>query len=232
MKMLITILTLFLAQNTFAQKLDTIWYNNKWKKTQQVSERHFFRVIEKLDTDKYKVKDYFETGSQQMEGFFSSLDPDIKNGDFKYWFKSGKKQMEITYEANQAIQVCEYNEEGEITKEWERIPVIKVVNGETVTEFRLLQRSPKFPGGTEALNEFIAKNIKYPKKGSNIKGQVVVQFKVNIEGEAINPTIVISLTPDYDREAINLIKKMPTWEPGRQGGKLVPITLSLPINFN
>lgn len=90
MKLIITILTLFLAQKTFAQKLDTIWYNNKWGKTQQVSARHYSRVIEKLATDKYKVKDYYETGSLQMEGFFSSIDPDIKDGEFKYWYRRSK----------------------------------------------------------------------------------------------------------------------------------------------
>lgn len=232
MKLITTVLTLFLVQNGLAQKLDTIWYNNKWEKTQQVSARHYSRVIEKLNTGNYKVKDYYETGSRQMEGFFSSIDPDIKNGEFEYWYRSGKKQMEVTYEVNEEIQVCQYNEQGEITNEWERIPVIKIKNGKPITEFRVLQRSPKFPGGKEALNEFVINHIKYPSGRSDIKGQVVIQFKVNIEGNAVNPIIISSLSSDHDREAINLIKKMPKWEPGKQDGKLVAITLSLPIKFN
>lgn len=233
MKLITTItLIFFFTQQTFAQKTDTIWYNNKWEKTQQVSARHYSRVIEKLGTDKYKVKDYYETGSQQMEGFFSSVEPDIKDGEFKYWYRSGKKQMDVTYEANKEVQVCQYNEQGEITNEWERIPVVKIENGKPTTEFKILQRSPKFPGGKEALNEFIAKNIKYSDVTSNIKGKIIVRFKVNIDGKAVNPTIISSLSPEQDQEAINMIKKMPRWEPGKQNGQLVAITLSLPITFN
>lgn len=232
MKLIITLLLFFLVQKEIAQKPDTIWYNNKWEKTQQVSSRHYSRVIEKLRTDKYKVKDYYETGSLQMEGFFSSVDPDIKNGEFKYWYRNGKKQMDLTYEDNKEIQVCQYNEQGEITNEWERISIVKIENGKPVTEFRVLQRSPKFPGGKEALNEFILKQLKYPDGSLNIKGKVVVQFKINVEGKAVNPTIISSLSVEHDQEAINLIKKMPKWEPGKQDGKFVAITLSLPINFN
>lgn len=232
MKTIIILLALSLSQNALAQKLDTIWYNNKWEKTQQVSARHYSRVVEKLHKDKFKVKDYYETGSLQMEGFFSMLDPDIKHGVFKYWYRSGKTQMEVTYEDNKEIQVCQYNEQGEITNEWERIPVTKIKNGNPITEFRIIQRSPKFPGGKDGLNEFISKHIKYPNGDLDIRGQVVVQFKVDLEGKAVDPTIIKSLGPEYDQEAVNLIKKMPKWEPGKQDGKFVPITLSLPINFN
>ena len=232
MKLIITFLTLFVAQNALAQKPDTIWYNNKWEKTQQVSARHYSRIVEKLSKDRYKVKDNYETGARQMEGFFSSIDPDIKNGEFNYWYRSGKKQMDATYEDNKEIQVCQYNEQGEITNEWERIPIVKMENGKLVTEFRILQRSPKFPGGKDALNEFILKQIKHPEGASDIKGQVVVRFKIDTEGNAVNPTIISSLSPEHDQEVINFVKKMPKWEPGKQNGKLVAISLSLPIKFD
>ncbi|MNY76386.1 Gram-negative bacterial tonB protein [compost metagenome] len=61
---------------------------------------------------------------------------------------------------------------------------------------------------------------------------MVVQFKINTEGKAVNPAIISGLSSDYDREAINLIKKMPNWEPGKQDGKPVAVTLSLPITFD
>lgn len=232
MKLITIFLILFLAQQTFAQRADTIWYNNKWEKTQEPGKRHYFRVVKKLGAEKYKVEDYYETGAQQMEGFFSSVDPDVKNGEFKYWYRSGKTQMDATYEAGEAIQIRQYSEQGEITNEWERIPVTKIENGKRVTEFRILQRSPKFPGGKEAMNAFIAKTLHYPDVDSDIQGQVIVQFKINTAGKAVDPTIIRSLSPECDREAINLIKKMPKWEPGKQDGELTSITLSLPITFN
>ncbi|SMC46991.1 energy transducer TonB [Pedobacter africanus] len=232
MKMIITFLALSLGQQALAQKPDTIWYNNKWEKTQHVSERHYSRVIEKLDINNYRVKDYYETGSLQMEGFYSSLDPDIKNGEFKYWYRNGKKQMDVTYEDSKETQVCQYDEKGEITNEWELVPVFKIENGKPVKEFKVIQRAPRFPGGKSALNEFIVKHVKHPEGIPIVKGQVIVRFKINTEGKAVNPTVISSLSSEYDREAINLINKMPNWEPGKQDGKPVVITLSLPINFN
>lgn len=232
MKLIVTILILFFGQHAFAQKTDTIWYNNKWGKTQKVNERHYSRVIEKLDINRYKVKDYYETGSVQMEGLYTALDPDVKNGEFKYWYRDGKKQMEVTYENGKEVQVCQYDEKGEITNEWELVPVVKMENGKPTKEFKVLQRAPRFPGGKSALNEFIVKNLKHPEGVSDIKGQVLVQFKVNTDGKAVNPAIISGLSSEYDREAINLIKKMPNWEPAKQGGKAVVITLSLPITFN
>ena len=193
---------------------------------------NYSRVIEKLDINKYKVKDFYETGSMQMEGFYSSLDPDVKNGEFKYWYRNGKKQMDVTYENCKEVQVCQYDEKGGITNEWELVPVVKIENGKPVKEFRVLQRAPRFPGGKVALNEFVVKNVKHPQGISTIKGQVVVQFKINTEGKAVNPAIISGLSSDYDREAINLIKKMPNWEPGKQDGKPVAVTLSLPITFD
>jgi protein TonB len=230
MKLIIIILMLFFAQPTLAQKTDTIWYNSKWEKTQVVSERHYSRVIETVSANKYLVKDYYETGSKQMEGFYSSINPEIKNGEFKYWYRSGKKQMDAAYENNEEIQICQYNEQGEITNEWERISIVKIENGKPVTEFRILQRSPKFPGGKDAMNEFIIKHIKYP-DNSTIKGKTIVQFTVNIDGKAVNPIIINSLSPEHDQEVFNLIRKMPKWQPGMQNGKSIAITLSLPIEF-
>jgi len=230
MKLFISILTLLFAQQVIAQKPDTIWYNNKWEKTTQVSDRHYSRVIKNLAKNSFLVRDFYETGAKQMEGIFTALDPDIKNGEFSYWYRSGKKQMDATYENNKQIKVCQYNEVGDITNEWERITSIKIKDGKPVTEYLVIERTPKFPGGKEALHKFIKENMLYGQDG--IKGQVVVRFEVNENGKVSNPVIIKSLSPEHDREVLAMMKKMPKWEPGKQDGKYIIVTQTLPIAFD
>lgn len=230
MKLFISILTLLFAQQVIAQKPDTIWYNNKWEKTTQVSDRHYSRVIKNLAENSFLVRDFYETGAKQMEGIFTTLDPDIKNGEFSYWYRSGKKQMDATYENNKQIKVCQYNEIGDITNEWERITSIKIKDGKPVTEYLVIERTPKFPGGEEALRKFIKENMLYGQNG--IKGQVVVRFEVNENGKVSNPVIIKSLSPKHDREVLAMMKKMPKWEPGKQDGKYIIVTQTLPIAFD
>ncbi|MBP5241642.1 MAG: energy transducer TonB, partial [Bacteroidales bacterium] len=53
----------------------------------------------------------------------------------------------------------------------------------------MMEKMPEFPGGEEAMYEFLAKNLKYPQaaQDSNIQGKVYVQFTVDKDGTIINP---------------------------------------------
>ena len=90
------------------------------------------------------------------------------------------------------------------------------------------ERIPYFPGGNNALQDFICKNIRNPSKSP---GRVIVQFTVTEEGKAVEPEIVTSVSPEFDSEAIRLINSMPLWEPGKVRGKAVMAQFKLPINF-
>ena len=231
MKPLFFILLFLQIQWSAAQTTDTIWYNDKWEKTDDINKRHFFRVIEKMDINSYKVRDYFETKVLQMEGVYSSLEPEVKHGKFTYWFRNGNKELDATFEDGKAIQVCKYNETGEIIDEWERITTFEVKDGLPVKIYKILQRSPRFPGGEEAMNAFIKKNLQHM-EGAGSQGRVVVQFTIDKTGMPINPVIIQGLTSKHNREVIKLIKNMPSWEPGKQNNEFVDIITQLPINFN
>lgn len=94
---------------------------------------------------------------------------------------------------------------------------------------------PQFPGGTNALIEFINKNIKYPPKAvrKRIEGTVYVRFIINTMGEAVNFEIVNTKKLGYGLEeaAIEVLKKMPKWSPGLINNKPVDVTMAIPITF-
>ena len=51
------------------------------------------------------------------------------------------------------------------------------------------------------------------------------------KGKIVSPKVARSVDPDLDKEAIRLIKSMPDWIPGTQGGKAVDVKYTLPVSF-
>ena len=96
-----------------------------------------------------------------------------------------------------------------------------------------VEKMPEFPGGQEALNRFLVRNIKYPllAQENGIQGRVVCQFVVNSDGSIVDISVVRGVEESLDKEAIRVIKSMPKWTPGRQGGKSVRVKYTLPIRF-
>ena len=96
-----------------------------------------------------------------------------------------------------------------------------------------VEKMPEFPGGQEALNRFLVRNIKYPllAQENGIQGRVICQFVVNSDGSIVDIAVVRGVEESLDKEAMRVIKSMPKWTPGRQGGKNVRVKYTLPIRF-
>ena len=77
-----------------------------------------------------------------------------------------------------------------------------------------------YPGGEKAMNEYIAKNLKYPQPSINngIEGVVNVRFTVKADGALDKFSIVRLVDPDLEAEAVRLVKGMPAWTPATVGG--------------
>lgn len=92
---------------------------------------------------------------------------------------------------------------------------------------------PQFPGGGEALRKFISSNLRYPieaqKRG--VQGKVFVNFIVNETGGVTNIKLMRGINLYLDAEAMRVVRLMPKWEPGRQDGKPVKVSYTVPINF-
>lgn len=91
----------------------------------------------------------------------------------------------------------------------------------------------EFPGGIEALKEFISQNIIFPKlcKENIIEGRVFVKFLVHSTGEISQIQIARGVHPQLDFEAKNVVKKMPLWNPALFQGRKVPSYAVIPVLF-
>ena len=97
--------------------------------------------------------------------------------------------------------------------------------------YMVVEDMPKFLGGD--LTQWLAKNTKYPEAALKRKaeGRVFVQFIIEKDGRVTNVKVLRPVDPDLDREAVRVVSSMPRWKPGRQRGKFVRVSYTVPINF-
>lgn len=100
--------------------------------------------------------------------------------------------------------------------------------------FDVVEQMPEYPGGIQALFEYLSQNVKYPSDAENqkVEGRVIATFIVETDGTINNVEVVKPVFPSLDAEAIRVLSGMPKWTPGKQSGKEVRVKYTVPINFN
>lgn len=78
-----------------AQNDSIKYFDDTWKETSRDS-ASYYRLVEKKELG-YHVRDYYLNGTLQMEGDYTSLEPEIQQGYFVWYFENGQKFVEGTY---------------------------------------------------------------------------------------------------------------------------------------
>ena len=109
-----------------------------------------------------------------------------------------------------------------------------VVSQKNDKVFDVVEQMPEYPGGMQALFEFISQNIKYPADAQKqkVEGRVLAKFVIETDGSISDIEVVKNAFPSLDAEAVRVIKAMPKWIPGRQKGQAVRVKFVMPINFS
>lgn len=99
--------------------------------------------------------------------------------------------------------------------------------------YDVVEQMPSFPGGISGLRTYLNQNIRYPAEAQEncVQGRVVVSFVVGKDGHISDVTVVRSVDPSLDKEAVRVIRNMPRWTPGKQGGELVKVRYNVPVSF-
>ena len=100
--------------------------------------------------------------------------------------------------------------------------------------FTVIEEEPEFPGGMEALYQFLAANLKWPCKDCDCFGKVFVTFVIEKDGNISNAKVLRDPCHNYGfgQEALRVVSLMPKWKPGRQRGNPERVQYNLPINFS
>lgn len=107
-----------------------------------------------------------------------------------------------------------------------------------------VEQAPQFPGGEKALQQYMAKNLRYPilAMDNGVQARIRVQFVVSKKGEIINPKVVRDNTKimtdsekevykALEKEAVRFVGAMPKWNPGTINGKPVDVKFSISVFF-
>ena len=143
----------------------------------------------------------------------------IKPEDVKQLMTADQAQTEVTNK--EVVEVVQQVKEEVQEAEAEQTP------------FVVVEEMPMFPGGDPALLAYIAANTQYPEiaKENNIQGKVIVRFCVTSKGGVNQVSVLKGVDTELDKEAIRVVTTLPTFKPGKQGGKPVPVWYMVPIAF-
>ncbi len=100
--------------------------------------------------------------------------------------------------------------------------------------FRVVEKTPQFPGGIKKLMNYLATNIKYPAEArkAKVQGNVFVNFIIEKDGSVSHVKVLRGIGHGCDKEAVNAVKNMPRWIPGEQKGNPVRVYYNLPVKFS
>lgn len=110
--------------------------------------------------------------------------------------------------------------------------------------FKVAEEMPRFPGCEEkqslnerkqcaqtALLQNIYRRIRLPQGYTGPEGVIVITFVVETDGAITNARVVRSLEERIDLVALELVRTMPNFIPGKQRGEPVRVQFNLPIRI-
>lgn len=95
------------------------------------------------------------------------------------------------------------------------------------------ERMPEFPGGQQALLNYINKYSRYTElaKEYKINGTIYVSFVVDESGNVVDTKIERGIGYGMDEMLASVIKNLPDFSPAMQNNQIVKVRLMLPVKF-
>lgn len=99
-----------------------------------------------------------------------------------------------------------------------------------------VDQMPQLPGGggSEAISKAIQNATKYPALAiqNQVQGRVFVSFTVEPQGDVSGVKVVKGIGSGLDEEVVQAVKSLPTFIPGKQNGRAVRVSYTLPVMFS
>ena len=168
----------------------------------------------------------------------SSFKSEIRRllGSMKKWTPAKKQGRAIRFKMESSLYLFDY---AKAIKE--KVDYYRALKEDEDSEKKLeesnknkvydfVEELPSFPGGLEAMFEWIQRNQKKP-EGDPV-GRCILNFVVEKDGSLSEIKVLRSSGNEkMDEESIRLIKTMPRWTPGKLNGEKVRCRYTLRIYF-
>jgi TonB family protein len=193
-------------QTLFAQDTLQLYLNSEFESIEKEKAEIIRDVL--INNGKYFISDHFTNGRMIMKGEFSSIDPWVEDGAFKYYDNSGKLYAtgnfiggnmsgRWIYLDNERIDTADYD------SALERFKNI------TIGDFEKQMKKTNTEVSPDLLN-FIQSNIHFPPRIKDLypSSKIIVRIAYDYE-KKLTPLIIISSHPDFDLETYRLLDKAP-----------------------
>lgn len=99
--------------------------------------------------------------------------------------------------------------------------------------FVVVEQDPEFPGGMDALYQWIGSNYKWPASARECDafGNVYVTFIIEKDGSVSNIKLLRDIGCGHGEAVVEMLQHMPKWKPGKQHGKKVRVQFNLPVKI-
>jgi TonB family protein len=175
-----------------------------------------------------------------IRGYLSSANPEIRDGDFKFFNTKGELEATGEYSANVPAGIWNYyNTTGEITKMIDYDKTLNFLMNDTIDYSDKIdtkvKKNPKFQDKEAgSFDAYIEENLQFPifYSRKEIGDEVLVSFIIDENGNTKNLKILSSRGDlDLNMEALRLISESPKLKPGESGKKAIPVLINYTIVF-
>jgi TonB family protein len=210
------------------------WFVKNYRKPADVPSKvdvEISYVVEKdgklsnIKIDKYNP--YYESTTIPPSSFKSEIQRLL--GSMRKWTPAKKQGRAIRYKMESSLYLFDYAKALKEREDYNKsLNELRESKPNEVHE--IVDEYPSFPGGRDAMIEWIQKNQKIP-EGSQ-SGRCILIFVVERDGSFSEIEVGRSSGDEkLDEEAIRLLKTMPRWTPGKLNGEKVRCRSILRIYF-
>ncbi len=158
---------------------------------------------------------WFDNGNPSAAGRYAAGNK--MHGKWQFFHRNGKPSATEVYENGTLLSKQYFDEEGN-----------------TLSDTTSRDKAASFPGGLKAWQKYLLKNLYFPSqwKISNAdQAIVVVNAVIDEEGNVTDIALYAPLHPDFDKIALNVIRKSPKWIPSIAHNRKVKYYFRQPVVF-
>jgi TonB family protein len=201
-------------------------------------------IIKRVKNNLFTITKIQDDSTILYTGVLESKKPIIRSGVFSFYTPSGYLEAVGNYAHNVLVGEWIYfnhriDSDGKV-----HYDTLDIVDYDVIHKYINIKNEvpvskewlyPTFNGGNPMIEfkKYVKENMIYPAyaKYEGIEGSVLLQIKIDEEGNVVEPNVVRSNFCDFTIEALRLVVRSKDWGPVIQNGKPIAVVINLTIDF-
>ncbi|MFK7757156.1 MAG: toxin-antitoxin system YwqK family antitoxin [Flavobacteriales bacterium] len=213
-----------------ALALDKTFLDAEFNPIADTTEAKYYRTVAHADPLFY-TEVHFITNEMQMKGHYSDSSLTTLQGECSYYFKNGQLESQGLYEDGKRVGYWKrYTSDG-----IRKIDRYYFTANELATQAKKKNRLAKFRSDTQSWHEFVQENLEFPENAALLgyrNAKINVNLFIDASGQLSHFEILSCPHKSFYVETIELMGKMPTWNPAIKSGKCIASNYIVQVIFD